>query len=130
MNSTFCSLYDGSGSIWPTAAFPGNLFPFYPNSWRIQAQTAWNFFETVESADAATRVFWSARGGWVPPAPSAFPTAPSLWYPIVGQGALTLYRRGQSLHQQACPDVNWTSQRALGIPKTPVTNVYPGPLLI
>jgi ABC-type glycerol-3-phosphate transport system substrate-binding protein len=88
-------------------------------------QNAWNFFELVESTDAATRVLWSNRGGWVPPATSAFAQPPSLWYPIQDQGSLTLYKQGKSLHAQVCPSVDWTAQRNLGIPTTPLTNVYP-----
>ncbi len=125
MNNYFCSLYDGSGTVWPLTTFPGNLFPGWSAQQRQDAQIAWNFFELVESTDAATRVRLSNQGGWTPPAASVFAQTPSLWYPIFAEGRQTLYRRGQLLHQQACPGTNWQSQRSLGIPLTPLTNVYP-----
>ena len=125
MNNSFCSLYAGSGTVWPVAAFPANLFPNYTNVRRLQAQNAWNFFEFVESGDAAIRVALSNRGGYQAPALSAFPQSPVVWTPIPSSGALTLYKQGQSLHSQVCPNVNWRPQRSLGIPKVPLTNVYP-----
>jgi hypothetical protein len=125
MNNSFCDQYLGFGTVWPVSAFPGNLFPSYTAGRRRDAQNAWNFFELVESTDAATRVFWSNRGGWTPPATSAFAQPPSLWYPIQNQGFLTLYKQGKLLHEQACPSVVWTAQRNLGIPTTPLTDVYP-----
>ncbi len=125
MNTYFCSFYDGSGTVWPRQGFPGSLFPGWDNQRRIRATNAWNFFETVEAADAATRVRLSGQGGWIPPAASAFAQNPSIWYPIVSSSNKTLYKEGLLLHQQACPMTNWTAQRSLGIPTTPVTNVYP-----
>ena len=127
MATSFCAVYDGSGTIWPRQPFPGNLFPLNINQNRLSMQNAWNFFELVESTDAATRVRLSNQGGWVPPAPSAFAQSPSIWYNIRNQSAQVLYRRGLSLHQQACPSINWTPQRLLGIPSSPLTDVYPGP---
>jgi hypothetical protein len=129
MSAYFCSVYDGSGTVWPTQPFPGNLFPGWSSQRRLEAQTAWNFFELVESTDAATRVSYSNQGGWTPPAASAFAQNPSLWYPLFAAGAKTLYQKGQLLHEQACPNTNWSPQRTLGIPKTPLANVYPGPSL-
>lgn len=127
MNNFFCSVYDGSGTVWPLQPFPGNLFPGWDIKRRFQAQQAWAFFELVESTDAATRVRLSNQGGWEPPYASAFPQTPNLWYPINTEGNRTLYHQGLLLHQQACPSTNWTPQRTLGIPTTPLTNVYPGP---
>lgn len=129
MNNYFCSVYDGSGTVWPQQPFPGNLFPGWDIKRRFQAQQAWAFFELVESTDAATRVRLSNQGGWTPPPPSAFPQTQTLWYPINTEGNRTLYHQGLLLHQQACPSTNWTPQRTLGIPTTPLTNVYPGSCL-
>jgi len=125
MNSYFCSAYMGSGTVWPQQPFPGNLFPGWDNKRRQQAQNAWNFFELVESTDAATRVRLSNQGGYKPPPPSAFASDPSIWYLITTEGAKTLYKQGLLLHQQACPDTSWQAQRTMGIPTTPLTNVYP-----
>ena len=128
MNIYFCSNYTGSGTVWPRNPFPSNLFPGWSAQRRNAAKNAWEYFEIVEASDAATRVRFSNQGGWTPPALSAFPQSPSLWYPILSEGNLTLYNQGLLLHQQACPSTNWAPQRSLGIPKTPLTNVYPGPL--
>ena len=125
MNDFFCSNYDGSGTIWPKASFPGNLFPGLSAQQRTSAKNAWEFYEQVEAYDAAVRVFYSNQGGWSPPAQSAFAQNPSLWYPIISESNRILYNRGQSLHVQACPATNWQAQRTLGIPTTPLTNVYP-----
>ena len=127
MNNSFCSLYAGSGTVWPVSAFPANLFPNYNNTRRIEAQNAWNFFEAIESGDAAIRVTLSNQGGYTPPKTSAFPQSPVLWTRIPSSAALTLYKKGRSLHNQVCPNVNWTAQRYLGIPTVPLTNVYPAP---
>jgi hypothetical protein len=127
MNEFFCSRYAGSGTVWPVSAFPANLFPNPSNQSRSQQAIAWAFFETVESADAATRVAYSLQGGRTPPAPSAFPQNPAYWYPIGSEGKRILYLQGQALHQQVCSSYNWQSQRSLGIPTTPLTNVYPAP---
>jgi hypothetical protein len=127
MNNYFCSGYVGSGTTWPQQPFPGNLFPGWDTKRRVAAQKAWQLFETVEAADAATRVRLSAQGGWTPPAPSVFAQVPSIWYPILTEGDRTLYTQGRLLHEQACPGTNWRAQRSLGIPTTPITNVYPEP---
>jgi hypothetical protein len=127
MNTSFCSVYDGSGTVWPRQPFPGNLFPGWDSKRRLQAQQAWNFYEQVESADAATRVALSNQGGWFPPLPSVFAQNPSIWVPLSSEGAKTMYRQGLLLHRQACPAVNWSPQRTRGIPTTPLKNIYPGP---
>jgi hypothetical protein len=75
-----------------------------------QSREAWNFFELVESTDAATRERVFAAG--VPPNYSDAPVVtPSLWYPLTGLGDRTLYTKGRWLHIQVCPALNWTSQR-------------------
>jgi len=125
MNNYFCSGYVGYGTVWPQQAFPGNLFPGWDTKRRAAAQVAWTFFETVESADAATRVRLSNQGGWTPPPPSVFSQNPSIWYPIGSGSAITLYRQGLLLHQQICPGTNWQAQRSMPIPSTPLANVYP-----
>jgi len=128
MNSYFCSQYAGPSTVWPKHCLPGNLFSGYTSQRFLQSQIAWNFYEEVEAADAATRVKYSNQGGWKPPATSVFSQNPSLWYPLNSQQKIALYRRGQLLHQQACPNRNWTSQRLLGIPTTPLLDVCPAPL--
>ena len=119
-----CSLYDGSGSVWPRQPFPGNLFPGWSHQRRFQAQNAWNFFELVESTDAATRVKLVTNPTVSQAPPSVFPHTQSLWFPIGTNSRLQQYRTGQRLHQQACPGINWQSQRLLG----PSLDVYPQPL--
>lgn len=128
MSSYFCNGYIGSGTVWPQQPFPGNFFQSWSNKRRLEAQAAWNFFETVEAADAATRVIWSNQGGWTPPQTSVFAITPTLWYPILTAGNATLYKQGLLLHQEVCPGIDWQAQRTLGIPTTPLTNVYPAQL--
>jgi len=127
MNAYFCDVYDGSGTPWPQQPFPGNLFPGWDSKRRLDAQIAWRYFETVEAADAATRVRLSGTN-YQPPATSVFTQDPSIWYPIVTESDNTLYLQGRLLHQQACPNTNWRAQRSYGISASPVTNVYPGAL--
>jgi len=128
MNNYFCNGYLGTGTVWPQQPFPGNLFPGWDNRRRQQAKLAWNFFEEVEAADAATRVRLSNQGGWKPPAPGAFASDDSIWYPIATEGNHLLYKQGLLLHQQACAGIDWQAQRSMEIPSTPLTNVYPAPL--
>jgi hypothetical protein len=115
-----CTLYDGSGSIWPRACFPAYLFRRVYSSQGLMrsAADAWNYFETVESADAATRVRLSGTG-WDPA------TDKSPWTPIIQEGNMARYIRGQTLHIQVCPSFSWKSQRQYGISADPVTDVYP-----
>jgi hypothetical protein len=138
MNCYFCKNYSSVGKdddvllIWPTTPFPGNLFPGWSSQRRFQAQTAWNFFELVETNDSKIRIMIGDMSGSftfpsrstatkiVPP-----PPVPQLWYPFAGAGELTMYREGQLLHQQACPTINWIPQRALPLPTEPLTTVYP-----
>ena len=129
MSITFCDNYvypaGRDPTIWPVQPFPGNYFSGWDSQRRFKAQQAWNVFEQVESADAATRVRLSGTG-WTPPPIGVFAADPSIWYNLAIEGALTLYRLGKSLHEQVCPDIRWKSQRSYGISATPVTNVYPG----
>jgi hypothetical protein len=99
-------------SEWISQAFPSGNPAFLRMSARelTLAREAWNFFELVESRDAATRERVFAAG--VPPNFSNAPVvSPSLWYPLTGLGARTLYTKGRWLHIRLCPLLNWTSQR-------------------
>ena len=118
----------GSGTVWPTQIFPSNSFSGWDGKRRSRAQRAWNFFEQVESSDAATRVRLGGSG-WTPPKRGAFPEDASIWFPIGSDSNRMLYLEGQRLHQQVCPGLNWVSQRSFGISTTPVTNVLPNPLV-
>lgn len=127
MPYSFCTRYVGSGTRWPTAPFPSGLFPGWKATQLYDAARAWNFFEQVESIDAATRVRLGAQADpWSTVAHCAV-TAPSVWYVFKTQEEYTLYKKGQALHSTVCPDYSWTSQRDLGIPTGPVTNVFPAP---
>jgi len=125
--SNFCANYTDPGTrdpqIWPQAVFPGNLFPGWDSKRRLTAQEAWRYYELVESSDAATRVRLGGTG-WQPPQPSAFAQNPVIWYLMRSQADIIKYRLGLSLHQQACPNIDWRSQRSYGISASPVTSVY------
>jgi len=124
-NSYFCSVYTGSGTTWPRRPFPANYFAGWDCARIQEATTAWNFFEQVEAADAATRVRLSGTS-WKPPHATVFAEDPAIWFRIQSGGYWTQYRLGQSLHKQVCPNTNWRSQRSYGISSTPISNVYPG----
>lgn len=99
-------------SEWIGQAFPSGNPAFLRMSARelTLAREAWNFFELVESRDAATRERVYAAG--VPPNYSNAPVvSPSIWYSLTGLGARTLYTKGRWLHIRLCPALNWTSQR-------------------
>lgn len=99
-------------SEWMGQSFPSGNPAFLRMSARelTQSREAWNFFELVESTDAATRERVFAAG--VPPNYSDAPVVtPSLWYPLTGLGDRTLYTKGRWLHIRVCPALNWTSQR-------------------
>jgi hypothetical protein len=122
-----CDLYISppSSTTWRTQAFPsGNPAVIRMSAGELTAaRRAWNFFELVETADAATRVRLSSiAGGWVPP--SGLQPA-SIWYPLSAPGDFMLYRKGQQLHRRICPNYNWTSQRNLPIPTSYLTDVGP-----
>ena len=125
--SNFCLNYTEPGTrdptIYPQAAFPGNLFPGWDSKRRQTSQEAWRYYEEVESSDAATRVRLGGTG-WLPPQPSVFAQNPVIWYLMHSQADIVRYRLGLSLHQQACPNVDWRSQRSHGISASPVTSVY------
>jgi hypothetical protein len=120
-----CDAYSLTPStVWPVQRFPSNLFRGFSSRQLRDAMTAWSFFEQVEAADAATRVRLG-NASWA--APGYAPVAPaSIWFPLDTEGRKTLYLRGKLLHIQACPGFDFKSQRDLGIPLPPVTNILPG----
>jgi hypothetical protein len=123
MSSSFCSVYEGSGSLWPVRQFPSSSFPRGSPARLRDAGRAWAFFEQVEAYDAAIRVKYSSLGGFTPSSKRVVTQAP--WFIFKSEGERVVYKRGQSLHRELCPETNWTSQRNLGIPVTLVTDVYP-----
>lgn len=122
-----CDLYVSPpfSRTWRAQAFPaGNPAVIrMPSRELVAARQAWNFFELVETADAATRVRLSDAGGWTPPSTPVVPA--SIWYPLAGPGVFTLYKKGQQLHRRICPNYDWTSQRNLGIPTAPLLDIGP-----
>ena len=117
--------------MWPQTPFPGNLFPGWSSQRRFQAQNAWNLFERVETYDSNIRISIGNQNGTysfpsrstdtkrVPP-----PAVNPLWYPLTASDRV-IYREGQRLHLQACPKINWTSQRSLPLPTAPLKSVFP-----
>jgi hypothetical protein len=71
------------------------------------ALAAWNEYETVEAADAATRS--TAIGAGAPGSVT--------WYAFAGEGERRKYRDGLLMHAPAFPGTNWAPQRTL--PLTP-----------
>jgi hypothetical protein len=122
-----CDLYISPpfSRTWRTQAFPSGNPAVIRMSARelVAARQAWNFFELVETVDAATRVRLSDAGGLTPPTTPIAP--PSIWFPLSAPGELMLYKRGQQLHRRVCPNYDWTSQRNLGISTTPILDVGP-----
>jgi len=118
-----CTVYATSGLVWPIQSFPTASFPRWksPRALR-EAKQAWEFFELVESSDAATRVRLSGTV-WL----NIINVGPrnSIWYPIDNQADLILYKNGQNLHYQACPSYSWVSQRDLGVSLDPLSNIFP-----
>ena len=138
MNCYFCNNYSSTGKntdlllTWPVSAFPGNLFPGWTSKRRFEAQNAWNFFESVETYDSHVRIkIGNLDGTYTFPSRSTAtkivppPAVSQLWYAFKNSGELTQYKEGMSLHQQACPSINWTPQRALPLPTAPLTTVFP-----
>jgi hypothetical protein len=123
MSSSFCSVYAGSGPLWPVRQFPSSSFPRGSPARLRDAARAWAFFEQVEAYDAAIRVKYSSLGGFMPSSKRVVTQTP--WYIFKGEGERVVYKRGQSLHRELCPETNWTSQRNLGVPILPITDVYP-----
>lgn len=89
------------------------------------ARNAWDTYERVQAADAATRVQLSGTG-WTPP--SWRNQSLTIWYVFQGKEEKDQFNVGQRLHQQICPTYNWVAQRNMGISATPLTNVWPQPL--
>jgi hypothetical protein len=114
--SSACDLYSSSGTTWPVRSIPATAFPRGSAARDRDSAKAWSFFERVESYDADVRVRLAGTG-WM--------STGSPWYRFTSASEMTLYRRGQILHIQLCPEYNWTSQRTLGIPTEPLDNVYP-----
>lgn len=119
MGSTFCDRYTTATpvTVWPRQPFPATGGQKLSGAALRDAQDAWNFFELVESTDAATRVRIAQAGGFNPPPIDAGRV--SLWYPLNTIKDLMRYQRGQMLHWENCPAINWTSQRYLGFPPAP-----------
>jgi hypothetical protein len=117
MGDAFCTSYTIATPVttWPRRPFPTGGQKLSGKALR-EAQDAWNFFELVESADAATRVRIAQAGGYTPP---NIENRQALWYPLNTTSDLLKYRRGQMLHWETCPAVNWNSQRNLGFPAAP-----------
>lgn len=126
MLDAWCDRYAGpGGTTWPTTAFPAQLFPQKGVAWLRSARQAWDTYERVQAVDAATRVRLSGSG-WV--APSWRNQTLTIWYVFQSVEERLQFRRGQQLHQQICPELNWNAQRNFGISEAPVTNVYPQPI--
>ena len=102
-------------STWPTQVFPSNFFNFMDQSTALEASTAWNFFEYVESIDAEIRIRDAGK--------TIFPDGSRIWYDITFEPTLVIYKYGQILHSRVCPEISWNSQRHLGIPPTGTTTL-------
>jgi hypothetical protein len=113
-----CDLYATPTTTWPKQQFPADhpAVSRIGQRERIAIKDAWNFFERVETIDAATRVRLGNNGGQIPP---------HLWYPFRGDGERMLYEKGRRYHILICPTLDWTPQRNLPIPITPLTTVTP-----
>lgn len=124
MSAAACNVYAGPPTtVWPVQRFPASQYKHKFSSGDLRdARLAWEYFEQVESQDAATRVRLSGTG-WTPPKGSV--QNPSIWFQFPLQSDYLRYERGRYLHIQLCPDYNWTPQRRLGILATPVTDVLP-----
>jgi hypothetical protein len=109
-----CDVYTSPTTVWPRQQFPRTLFPRWSGQRLTAARNAWTYFEQIEFTDAAIRVAASGSGQ-----PAV------IWTPFDKEGARIQYNYGKFLHQQLCPDVNWTSQRDLGISPTPLTDIWP-----
>ena len=118
-----CDIYALTSLDWIGQRFPSGNPVFSRRSARdlTAMRDAWNFFELVESTDAATRLRICEAGS------ITFPTkpviTPSLWFPIVTSGRKALYERGRWLHIQLCPNYNWTPNRNRPFVFTPPCSV-------
>lgn len=113
-----CSPYQVATLIWPFQSFPRNLFPRWSGQRLLAAQAAWNYYELVESKDAALRVTASQTGN-----------ENIVWTPFDLQSNRMKYNYGKWLHQQACCksaacQINWASQRDLGYTAAPMTTIW------
>lgn len=109
-----CEPYSTPTLVWPLQTFPRTLFPRWSGQRLTAAQKAWTLFEKIESADAAIRVQASASGRMA-----------ISWTPFDTESARQTYNYGKWLHQQLCPEVNWVSQRDIGLSLTPLTTIWP-----
>lgn len=116
-----CDIYATPTLTWPKQQFPGD----HPSvsrmnqGERLAAKRAWNYFEQVESIDAATRIRIGLSGGIISPPP------PGTWVSFNGEGQRALYEKGRRYHIIICPTYNWIPQRDLPLPITPVGTVTP-----
>jgi hypothetical protein len=117
-----CNAYAGPAStVWPVQRFPASQYKHkFSGADLREARQAWEFFEQVESQDAATRVRLSGTG-WQPPSVQS----DSIWFYFSHHSDYVRYERGRYLHIQLCPDYSWIPQRRLGISDMPVTDVLP-----
>jgi len=115
MASSFCNSYTMATpvDVWPQRPYPATGGPQMSGKALAETQKAWAFFEMVEAADAATRVKTGIAGSYRPP---NIESQNSIWYPLNTTSNLLMYTKGQVLHWEVCPSVNWTSQRNLGFP--------------
>lgn len=119
MTATPCELYATPTTVWPKQQFPSAhpAVSRLSQGQRLAAKRAWNYFEEVETKDAATRVRVGLAGG-------AFP-ATNLWCQFNGDGMRSLYEKGRQYHILICPEYDWTPQRNRGIPTAPLGSVLP-----
>lgn len=117
-----CDLYVTATppTVWPKQQFPADhpAVSRIGQRERIAIKDAWNFFERVEAIDAATRVRLGNTRGQINP-------QAHLWYPFHGDGERMLYEKGRRYHILICPTLNWTPQRNLPVPSTPLLTVLP-----
>ena len=125
MGDTFCARYTSAlpVTVWPVQPFPATGGQRLSGGALRDAQDAWNFFELVESTDAATRVRIAQAGPYTPPPIDA--GRKPLWFPLNTIRDFARYQRGQMLHWENCPAIDWTSQRYLGFPPAPDYNILP-----
>ena len=116
-----CDVYATPTLTWPKQQFPGDhpAVSRLSQGERMAAKRAWNFFEEVETVDAAKRVRLGLTGGALNRPP------PGTWYEFNGEDQRALYNRGRYLHRRICPSYNWTPQRNLTFPTIPLDTVTP-----
>lgn len=114
-----CDIYNIVSPDWIGQRFPSGNPAFSRCTARelTSNREAWNFFELVESTDAASRLRICEAGSITYSTKPVI--TPTLWYPITTQGRKMLYRRGQLLHIQLCPNYNWTPNRNRPLVFTP-----------